>query len=326
MINKGIIIGLMTISTTTLGAEYYVINESKVNLGHEGTFKKDISTGIKLGTVFGNNKKEVGVFTGGQVGYKDRAEGRAHFGVNLKMKVREDIELIINASYQYMDKEGLEWSVKELLKSRGEWDSKFEKDKGALKAYYHSQGFRFKDGENLFSGIVNYDNKNYKLHTGLIYTADYVTTGDGKNRFRFENFATISTSKGKHDIEGTINYKLKKDTYKHGGRLKLELNTLSRLDKIDIHNKGELYLGTIAPNKKNYSILLENGIKHKTNNLEINTTLNSGVVFKEIEKSTKADSLKILYKPELKVNVKYNKGSIDIESKNKLMGRVETKG
>ncbi|WP_065107632.1 hypothetical protein [Streptobacillus moniliformis] len=90
----------MTISTTTIGAEYYGINESKVNIGHEGTFKKDISTGIKLGTVCGNNKKEEGVFTGGQVGYKDKAEGRAHFGANLKMKVREDKELIINASYQ----------------------------------------------------------------------------------------------------------------------------------------------------------------------------------------------------------------------------------
>ncbi|WP_064591144.1 hypothetical protein [Streptobacillus moniliformis] len=352
MLNKRKLIGLITISTTVLGAEYYVKNDNNIELSYgfiENTiavasaqaqsqqssnagnhFSTKVTSEINWGGIFGKNKEVftfLGVGAGGEKQFKSSGKRefntKGYIGINLKKKLTEELELILNASYQYKDNNNHEGAIKELIKSRGEWKKEFEEDKEALKKYYHSQGLRFKEEESLFSGIVNYKHKLFKLHSGVIYTAGYLNNGD----YRLENFVNIKTSKGKHDIEGEINYKIKKDTYAKGGRLKLDLNTTSRLNKVDIHNRINLYLGTIIPNKKDYKILLENGIKYSaSNNLELNTTASAEVVFKQIETNTKATDLKVLYKPELKLNVKYNKDNIDIESNNKLMGRVETKG
>ncbi|WP_073507903.1 hypothetical protein, partial [Streptobacillus notomytis] len=207
---------------------------------------------------------------------------------------------------------------------RGEWDKKFEKDKDTLKEYYHSQGLRFKDGEeSLFSGILNYDHSKFKLHSGIIYTAGYLNN----NTFRLENFVNIKTNKNNHEIEGDINYKLKNDTYTKGGRLKLGLNTTSKLGKLEIKNKGNIYLGTIVPNKKNYSILLESQSKYNvSNNLELLGGLGTEVVFKEVETNKSVSDLKVLYNSEIKFDLKYSNDKLELESNNKIKGRVETKG
>ncbi|WP_065107436.1 hypothetical protein [Streptobacillus moniliformis] len=320
MLKGNKLIALMTISTTLLGAEYYIKNDSKLELGYDSKFTKKGSSELNLGGIFGDNR-ELFTFVGAEINGENTIDGKLTTGLSVKKRLIQEIELILNAGYQY--KGGYENSIKELLKSRGEWDKKFDKDKDALKEYYHSQGLRFKDEESLFSGIVNYDHSKFKLHSGIIYTAGYLKN----NTFRLESFVNIKGKKNNHELEGDINYKLKKDTYAKGGRLKLGLNTTSKLGKVELSNKGKIYLGTLIPNKKNYSILLESQSKYNVNNnLELLGGIGAEVVFKEVESGKAANELKVLYNSEIKFDLKYSNDKLELESNNKIKGRVETKG
>ncbi|WP_415669322.1 hypothetical protein [Streptobacillus ratti] len=329
------LIGLMTISASVFGAEYYVNNDTNLGLEHSkdnntSTTKIKASNDINLGAIFGKNK-EVFTFGGVKLEGSKALNGKGgdgtlipkgYFGLNLKKSLTNEIELILNAAYNYDEKNegGYENSIKHLLKSRGEWDKKFEYDEEALKDYYHSQGLRFKGEETLFSGIVNYNHKLFKLHTGSIYTAGYLQKGD----FRVESFVNVKTKKDNHEIDVDLNHKLKKDTYKNYGRLKLELKTTSTLDKLEIRNKGKIYLGTIVPGGKDYSISIENEAKYTVNNnLELLGGIGNEFVIKKVLKGQTPKEL--LYKPELKFEVKYNKDKLQIESKNKLKSRIEIK-
>ncbi|WP_073507597.1 hypothetical protein [Streptobacillus notomytis] len=310
------LIGIFCISTSVFGAEYYVTSDSNIDLGYESSFTKKGLFELNAGGIFGKNK-EIFVFGGAGVKGDSTIDGKGYAGVNFRRNITEELELILNASYTYKT-EKHEKYVKEFLKKRVDWEERYEKDKEALKGYYHSQGLRFKENEEtLFSLILNYNHKLFKLHSGSIYTAGYLQNGE----YRVENFVNIKTKKGNHEIEAYVNHKLKKDTYEKGGRLRLELNTLSKLGKLEISNKGKIYLGTIVPNdKKNYSLLLENGIKYNANNLELLGGIGAEVVFKEVKVKQIPKSL---YKPEIKFDVKYSKNKIEIESKNKLKARVD---
>ncbi|WP_064610242.1 hypothetical protein [Streptobacillus moniliformis] len=319
MLKGNKLIALMTISTTLLGAEYYIKNDSKLELGYDSKFTKKGSSELNLGGIFGDNR-ELFTFVGAEINGKDTIDGKLTTGLSVKKRLIQEIELILNAGYQY--KGGYENSIKELLKSRGEWDKKFDKDKDALKEYYHSQGLRFKDEESLFSGIVNYDHSKFKLHSGIIYTAGYLKN----NTFRLESFVNIKGKKNNHELEGDINYKLKKDTYAKGGRLKLGLNTTSKLGKVELSNKGKIYLGTLIPNKRNYSITLGSELKYNVNNLEMLGSIGSELVFKEVESNKPINELKISYNPEIKLELSYDSDKVKFESKNKIIGRIESKG
>ncbi|WP_064614627.1 hypothetical protein [Streptobacillus moniliformis] len=319
MLKGNKLIALMTISTTLLGAEYYIKNDSKLELGYDTKFTKKGSSELNLGGIFGDNR-ELFTFVGAEINGKNTIDGKLTTGLSVKKRLIQEIELILNAGYQY--KGGYENSIKELLKSRGEWDKKFDKDKDALKEYYHSQGLRFKDEESLFSGIVNYDHSKFKLHSGIIYTAGYLKD----NTFRLESFVNIKGKKNNHELEGDINYKLKKDTYAKGGRLKLGLNTTSKLGKVELSNKGKIYLGTLIPNKRNYSITLGSELKYNVNNLEMLGSIGSELVFKEVESNKQINELKISYNPEIKLELSYDSDKVKFESKNKIIGRIESKG
>ncbi|WP_064615649.1 hypothetical protein [Streptobacillus moniliformis] len=319
MLKGNKLIALMTISTTLLGAEYYIKNDSKLELGYDTKFTKKGSSELNLGGIFGDNR-ELFTFVGAEINGKNTIDGKLTTGLSVKKRLIQEIELILNAGYQY--KGGYENSIKELLKSRGEWDKKFDKDKDALKEYYHSQGLRFKDEESLFSGIVNYDHSKFKLHSGIIYTAGYLKD----NTFRLESFVNIKGKKNNHELEGDINYKLKKDTYAKGGRLKLGLNTTSKLGKVELSNKGKIYLGTLIPNKRNYSITLGSELKYNVNNLEMLGSIGSELVFKEVESNKPINELKISYNPEIKLELSYDSDKVKFESKNKIIGRIESKG
>ncbi|WP_180371191.1 hypothetical protein [Streptobacillus notomytis] len=156
----------------------------------------------------------------------------------------------------------------------------------------------------------------------MIYTAGYLKN----NTFRLENFVNIKTNKNNHEIEGDINYKLKKDTYAKGGRLKLGLNTTSKLGKVELSNKGKIYLGTLIPNKRNYSITLGSELKYNVNNLEMLGSIGSELVFKEVESNKPINELKISYNPEIKLELSYDSDKVKFESKNKIIGRIESKG
>ncbi|WP_064580546.1 hypothetical protein [Streptobacillus moniliformis] len=319
MLKGNKLIALMTISTTLLGAEYYIKNDSKLELGYDTKFTKKGSSELNLGGIFGDNR-ELFTFVGAEINGKNTIDGKLTTGLSVKKRLIQEIELILNAGYQY--KGGYENSIKELLKSRGEWDKKFDKDKDALKEYYHSQGLRFKDEESLFSGIVNYDHSKFKLHSGIIYTAGYLKD----NTFRLESFVNIKGKKNNHELEGDINYKLKKDTYAKGGRLKLGLNTTSKIGKVELSNKGKIYLGTLIPNKRNYSITLGSELKYNVNNLEMLGSIGSELVFKEVESNKQINELKISYNPEIKLELSYDSDKVKFESKNKIIGRIESKG
>ncbi|WP_064591793.1 hypothetical protein [Streptobacillus moniliformis] len=319
MLKGNKLIALMTISTTLLGAEYYIKNDSKLELGYDSKFTKKGSSELNLGGIFGDNR-ELFTFVGAEINGENTIDGKLTTGLSVKKRLIQEIELILNAGYQY--KGGYENSIKELLKSRGEWDKKFDKDKDALKEYYHSQGLRFKDEESLFSGIVNYDHSKFKLHSGIIYTAGYLKN----NTFRLESFVNIKGKKNNHELEGDINYKLKKDTYAKGGRLKLGLNTTSKLGKVELSNKGKIYLGTLIPNKRNYSITLGSELKYNVNNLEMLGSIGSELVFKEVESNKPINELKISYNPEIKLELSYDSDKVKFESKNKIIGRIESKG
>ncbi|WP_064615283.1 hypothetical protein [Streptobacillus moniliformis] len=171
-------IGLLAIGISSLGAEYYIKNNTKLNLGYDeivesnsSKFIKNASTELNFAGIFGQ-KKEVFTFVGGEANFDKDVNfgGGINLGVNLKKKLSKEVELILNAAYQYnnsaTNKNSFEEAIKEMLKFRGEWKKEFEKDKEVLKEYYHSQGFRFKQEETLFSGVVGYDNDKFKLNTG----------------------------------------------------------------------------------------------------------------------------------------------------------------
>ncbi|ACZ01277.1 hypothetical protein [Streptobacillus moniliformis] len=178
-------ISLLAIGVASLSAEYYVKNDSKTEFGYENAFTKKASTELNWGGIFGKNK-EVFTFVGGEVNLDKDTNfgGEILLGINVKKAITKDIGLILNAAYQYndkaMNKKAFEENIREVLKSRGEWKEEIEKDKYKLKRYYRGQGLRFKGEETLFSGVVDYNHKLFKLQSGVIYTAGYAANSNNR--------------------------------------------------------------------------------------------------------------------------------------------------
>ncbi|WP_064606849.1 hypothetical protein [Streptobacillus moniliformis] len=330
-------IGLLAIGISSLGAEYYIKNNTKLNLGYDETvesnsskFIKNASTELNFAGIFGQ-KKEVFTFVGGEANFDKDVNfgGGINLGVNLKKKLSKEVELILNAAYQYnnsaTNKNSFEEAIKEMLKFRGEWKKEFEKDKEVLKEYYHSQGFRFKQEETLFSGVVGYDNDKFKLNTGLMYTAGYLNNG----AMRFESFVNFKTRKLNHDIEFALSHKLrdhistKGDKYTNGGRLKSKIKVSSKVGNLGTNNILDIYLGSIVPDGRDYKLTSENEFKYSINNLEMLTALNNELAFRQVKKDDK--DLKIRLRPELRFELKYDNKKTLFESKTKVKGRVDLK-
>nr|WP_231097848.1 hypothetical protein [Streptobacillus moniliformis] len=326
--------GFSFVRVASLSAEYYVKNDSKTEFGYENAFTKKASTELNWGGIFGKNK-EVFTFVGGEVNLDKDTNfgGEILLGINVKKAITKDIGLILNAAYQYndkaMNKKAFEENIREVLKSRGEWKEEIEKDKYKLKRYYRGQGLRFKGEETLFSGVVDYNHKLFKLQSGVIYTAGYAANSNN----RLESFLNLKTNKSNYDIELDIDHKFKyerpdtnKDngTYSKGGRLNIELSARGNVGNLNTYNKGIVYLGTIIPSKKDYQITSENEVKYTINNIELSTAFNNKLAFRQVEKIN-PDKLKIRLQPELKLGLKYANKNIDFETNGLIKGRVDLK-
>ncbi|WP_064612508.1 hypothetical protein [Streptobacillus moniliformis] len=322
---KNKILGLMSISTVMFGGEYYIKNGNNVELGYEKAFNKKVLSEVNAGGIFGT-KKEVFIFAGGEIGYSKVLSSKLHTGLNFKKRITDEIDLILNVSYKYNDNEKHEESIKDMLKLRGEWKKEYEKDKEALKEYYHSQGLRFKKEETLFSAVVGYDNERFRLDSGAIYTSGYLDNSS----MRFESFVNLKTKKLNHNIDFYLSHKIRdassqKGKYTKGGRLEGRIRANGKIKDIETTNSLQVYLGSIIPDKRDYKLTNENELKYNINNFDLLTALNNGLSFRQVEKNKGIENLKIRLQPELKLELKYANNRLGFESKSKLKGRVDIK-
>ncbi|WP_064609181.1 hypothetical protein [Streptobacillus moniliformis] len=315
------LLALIITNVFSFGAEYYVKSDDNL-IYNTPISNHEIKSilGVEWGGAF--KDKEIFTFLGGKLksGTMSHLDGSGNIGFNFKKKLSKSTGIILNLGYLYND--GYEDNIKEIVKLRGEWNSKFEKDKETLKEYYHSQGLRFKDKQSLFlSSIVNYDNNKLKGYSGLIYSSE----GFHIESLRFENFIKLETKNLNHNVGVDLNYKLKKhndenhNTYKKGGRLKGNINVKGKIGIVETYNGIKFYAGTILPSKKDYNILSNNELNVRNGNIRYKAGINGEITLKEVESFK---NLKYIYKPEIMFGIKYDKDRLLLENINKLKGRI----
>ncbi len=360
MRNK-LVLGILTLSSlSSLGKGFiknlYLKNNSELRLKHEkkevenvamnssesGKNEKEFTykanNNINIGTLVGKNK-DLFIFLGGQIDARDvkkdkgkitGIDGKLNVGVSYKKKVNENVEITFNSGYQYMG--GMEENIKEGLKLRGLWDKKYDDDEKARKEFYHSQGLRLKNDEVLASGVLDLNYEKTKAKLGLIYSSETLVAGKG----RIESFLELDQKISKLNIGINLNHKLKTDfeIVDRLGRLKGDVTLSSKLGNFEIMGKAYTNIGSIIRSYKNRTAGGENSLSYEKGGLSFKSILNHETLYdysknkksssENGEKHSQDKTEKLLYKQEFLTNLVYKDNKVEINSENKVKGKVFT--
>ncbi|WP_244889887.1 hypothetical protein [Streptobacillus notomytis] len=329
-INNKTILGILALSSlSSLSTTMYVKNNSELKLEHKDSkFEYRAVNTLSTGALVGRNK-EVFIYLGGEIEKTKVYDGKVNIGLGFKKNLNEHIELTLNGGFQYMD--GMEDSIKEGLKLRGLWDSKYDEDERARKDFYHSQGLRLKGSQILVSGVVDLNYNTTISKIGTIYTSETLNSGTG----RLENFLNLNQKIGKSSsLELNLNHKLKTDIYKRLGRLKGDIKLSTKLGNLEIIGKGHTYLGTILISDRNQIFGGEFGLIYNKDNFNLknilkhdveldysknwrNTAVNGALPRNDVTNS-------LLHKQEIIFDLGYKGNIVEFSTKNNVKGKIFT--
>lgn len=331
---------------------------SIVSIANEGYFKSDtegkfekvssdattlsLEEKARVGFLLGENKDVFG-FGGGsfKAATGEAVTGKFHLGLRVDTPISKHNNLTLTAAYQYMG--GLEDSIKDAFKLRGEWKDAFNEDanKDDKNTFYRANGYRLEGDETvLISALVdgNYDKFEYK--TGLIFNSkDFVQYHrteallDAKTKFDHFNVeadAAYIIGRQKHLVktestaaenarklldEGTL-----EGNYSGIGKLKGGLKLSYKTGAFEAYTKGNVDLGTLLPasnfdeGRYNFKVSNENVLKYEKENILAKLTAKYEGEYSL--KQTKAngtvteDKNIALHKPSLELEGKYDKNRV----------------